>query len=399
MSDRSGKKICPKRHWLRFSVRGLLLLVLLVSIPLGLIGRDLIRSKSEEYLVNDIQIADGYVRYDYVYQVMPPPGTMGLTIAKFDEHEPKGHWLARKILGENIYSYVTIVNLRRADDPNQVLPRIATFSRLEKLSLAEAALTDESVDAISQLRQLRELYLESIELSPQQMRKLAAINSLETLYFTGSFATDDVLEQVANFKNLQEITLRDTAITNRALQSLARVPGLKRIEIDNAKQVTNEGLVPLVQLPELESFDAYGTRLTNFCARTLAKMPALKKAWISARDPKVDFGEYRSYDLSPIDGCDRSLSICDNIINLRTRYPYCGQSASPPKPPLLCVACGFCCSTDQLPNPPQPPPARTLPTLDKPLPEAFADVYNDPFVPADAKGKTTESRETKDPVQ
>lgn len=321
MSDRSGKKICPKRHWLRFSVRGLLLLVLLVSIPLGLIGRDLIRSKSEEYLVNDIQIADGYVRYDYVYQVMPPPGTMGLTIAKFDEHEPKGHWLIRKIFAKNIYSYVTYVSLRWSPDPNTILPRIDTLSRLENLTIPSGPLSDESIDGILRLRHLKELELVDTQIMPEQMRRLAAIDTLETLRVSQRAATDAVLCEVEHFHSLKEIFVEDATITDRALQAFGKLNRLNCIGIDNAQGVTDKGLKYLVNLLNLETLFADDTGITDQAVPTITQMKSITYLSISTRNPNVDFGEYRTYPMDPVGNIIRELVVMENFINLHTEDP------------------------------------------------------------------------------
>ena len=45
------------------------------------------------------------------------------------------------------------------------------------------------------------------------------------------------------------------------------------------------------------------------------------------------------------------------------------------------------------------PPVPRLEKPMEPLPPAFADVYNDPFIPFDAEAKTTKSLEVKDPFQ
>lgn len=368
MSDYAlGKK--TKRSWLSFSIRGLMFFTLVVSCLLGWIGRDLYRARAEESLVYDIQLNGGRTRYDYVYEV-PPPAHLCLVQIELKQREPNGHWLARKILGKNIYSYITIADLGWADDANLVLPRIATFSRLEELSIANIALTDASIEAISRLRKLKSITLDDVQITPDQMQRIAAIDSLDTLYLTGNSATDAVIERVARFKNLRDLSLRSTTLSDHALVSLARAQSLEQIRIDDSKQITNDGLVALLDLPKLESLSASGTSITNLCARTLAKMPVLRYARISADDPDVDFGDWRSYDLSPLDGCDRSISIMEDTIWLNTFV-----------------------------NNYQPPPSRPLPTLKEPLPPAFADVYNDPFIPFDAEAKTTKSLEMKDPFQ
>src|SRR5258708_6092649 len=85
----------PRRRWLQFNLKGLMLLVVVVAIPCGLLKWKLVRKERERAAITEIERLGGWIEYDWQYA---------------DKNEPPGvEWL-RKLLGEDFFSSVVCVD-------------------------------------------------------------------------------------------------------------------------------------------------------------------------------------------------------------------------------------------------------------------------------------------------
>lgn len=258
----------PKSRWWKYSLRTLLVLILLVSIPLSWAGRDVFRSMREAAVVRAIHEANGQTYYDY-WQ----PDEFGNIGAKL---EPEGNWLARKFLGENINSYVMYVDLRTAADPQALIPRLRHLSRLKYLILPMIPADEALVETLKQLPELETKELDLETCTPVLLWELAEIDEIETLYLHGSDVTDNAIEALLRFKNLKSLWLYNTSVTDAAMPTLAQIATLNELVLNDAPQVTNQGFQALAGMSQLTQFAAHGTQIDEGCVDVLREMPSLE---------------------------------------------------------------------------------------------------------------------------
>lgn len=98
------------------------------------------------------------------------------------------------------------------------------------LNLAETKITDQQLEAISRLHNLRVLYLNNTKVSDVGLAKLSALKELRLLSLVGTAATDESIATFLNLKNLRNLYVYQTQISPEGIQKL--VASQKDIQID-----------------------------------------------------------------------------------------------------------------------------------------------------------------------
>ncbi|QDU78270.1 Leucine Rich repeats (2 copies) [Bremerella volcania] len=302
MTDSHPPAERSRRRWLSYGLRGLMLLVLLLSLPMGWIARDVYRAQREAEVVAAVEKAGGYASYDYHKlnlrnEVPPPPGP----------------WLLRKLFGEHIHAYVDFVIISEPQDTNEVVPMLVSCHRLEYLELHDVTLTDPSVETISQMPRLNDLALIGTSLSVEQFRQLSQVKTLKSITLVGATASDEYLQLLPQFPELEEVMLRETTITDNGLKSLGQLPKLTSLEIEQAPAVTKHGFAALADCRELRTLWIVGTSIDEGCVDTLQKLPKLDDVYISPDELEVEFyawGCMRIDTLTPVKVNTEFMPIC-----------------------------------------------------------------------------------------
>lgn len=292
MTDELKPTPKPRRRWLSFGLRGLMVLVLLLSLPMGWIARDVYRAQRETDVVAAVEKAGGYASYNYHENVMwaEPP-------------EPSGPWVLRKLFGEHIHSYVTDVAVVEPDAVNTVVPLLTACHRLECLELSGGKLNDESIETITQMPKLNKLILLGTSVSVEQMQKLIQVSTLKSITLQGPVATDDHLELLPKLTALEVVRLYETTITDRGMKSLGQLPELNLLNIERAPEVTNAGFAALANCKKLTEIDVMGTKIDEGCIDTLKQLPEVDYVWIDPNGLDIEYyawGTMRLDTLTPV---------------------------------------------------------------------------------------------------
>jgi hypothetical protein len=101
---------------LRFTIRSLLLVTLLASLLLAWLGKHVVRATGHRPIVAQITASGGLVVYDY--QLHPDHGFANLS------RPPKGTWIVRWLLGDDIFATVRAVQL---NDPRTTNADISSY--------------------------------------------------------------------------------------------------------------------------------------------------------------------------------------------------------------------------------------------------------------------------------
>jgi internalin A len=249
-----------RRSWLRLSVRGLVILVLLIGCWLGW---EVHQAQVQREAVAAIRRANGNVEYN----LDPSRSPWWL------------RWLADRI-GLDYISHVVRVDLVGVgpDGPSTgaELDHVVRLTRIEQLGLWETSISDARLADLGGLTRLRSLGLHKTRVGDQGLANLKGLPALRVLWLNRSAVTDAGLAHLEDRTDLEALSLRETAITDAGLVHLKGLSNLKRLFIGGTK-ITDAGLVHLRGLKRLQELEVGNTRVTDTAVRELQRaLPSLK---------------------------------------------------------------------------------------------------------------------------
>jgi hypothetical protein len=156
----NGESPKRKRRWFQFSLRALLTFTAIFALAFGWLGSKIEQKRRQRIAAQEIAKNAGSVSYDYE-RVKGKPG----------EWQPNGAvpfgpaWL-RAVLGDNFFSEVDMIDCLVATES------LKEFPRLRSLRLMSWGITDEGLESVKSLTELRDLVLIDTKVSD------AAVNEL-----------------------------------------------------------------------------------------------------------------------------------------------------------------------------------------------------------------------------
>lgn len=237
----------PKRRWFRFSLRTLLVVVLLLSLPLGWFAVKLRQAEKQRKAVEAIREARGRVVYDYElkddeFYVRPEP--------------PGPAWL-RRLVGDDFFADVVhILTTDWPDPPRQsgdvFLGHVNGLRHLESLNLFVTPVTDAGMENLEGLTTLETLTLYGTQITDGGVGNIKGLSKLESLSFCDTKVTDGGLENLVGLTDLAWLRLPNSQVTDAGLQHLRGLTKLKHLDVDGTS-VTEQGLNELRKaLPNCE---------------------------------------------------------------------------------------------------------------------------------------------------
>jgi len=189
-----------RRRWFQYSLRTLLLVMFLTSIGLSWFAVRLQQARRQREGVEEIKKLGGVVCYDYeAHQSGKPPGP---------------GWL-RKLLGDDFFAEVDLVQVSNdaAMEHLNGLPRLSAV-------VCDTRVTDVGLEQLKGLTQLRELYLEYLDVTDIGLEHLKALTQLQALYLSGTRVTDAGLDHLKALTQLRKLTVEDTRVTDQGVKKL-----------------------------------------------------------------------------------------------------------------------------------------------------------------------------------
>lgn len=165
----------PKRRRYQFSLRTLMILILVIAVPCALLGRKIERKRRERAALKVIEECGGYVIYDY--QREEQGGV---------KSEPPGPKWLRDMLGDDFFGEVIGFSSQSAADD-------AEMARLK--------------DALGELPYLKVVGMCAPDLTDSGLANFAGLTQIETLSFWASTKVSDAglqhLERLSGLRSLQ----------------------------------------------------------------------------------------------------------------------------------------------------------------------------------------------------
>jgi Leucine-rich repeat (LRR) protein len=237
----------PKRPWLQFSLRTLLVFVLLVSLFMSWFVVKLRPAQKRQKVVEMVQEAGGLVRYKY-----KDTSKSYLHLSSDFKDTPIPAWLL-DLLGTDFFMRVSEVDLYSSNGfGDERMSELAKLANLESLSLARSQVTDAGLVHLKGMSNLKGLCLYETQVTDAGLTHLAGMTDLRSLRLSGTQVTDVGLAHLKQLTSLSSLNLNETQVTDAGLEHLEGLTNLDSLDLYNT-QVTAEGVESLRQfLPDCD---------------------------------------------------------------------------------------------------------------------------------------------------
>lgn len=203
------------RRWVRFSVRGLLAITFLVSLPLAWLGNDLAGQRTEQKLVAAIESTGGKVVYA---RDAPGPDRRWRHAAK---------WVAQRFGQRYRLDHVEHIywqpNSRTASAATVLSRLIRRSPQLKTVAVSGIALADEDMVDFGRLKNLRRLELSGAPVTDKGIAYVTDLSNLEVLVLDLTELSDDLLADLAGLPHLQELRIKGTRVTPEGLARFSQL--------------------------------------------------------------------------------------------------------------------------------------------------------------------------------
>jgi hypothetical protein len=257
------------RHRFRLSVRGLMILVLLLGGGLGWFAHVLRKAQAQRDAVSAIQRIGGNVHYESEWSnATPPVGTLPSRPPLW----PK--WLVDRVGTDFFLNVVGIYLTRGASDAE--LAYLGSLSRLESLVVHPSTVTDAGLVHLKGLTHLSNLQLPGSRVGGEGMVCLEGMTKLQMLILWDTEVSDAGLIHLKGLTSLRSLDLSNTKVTDAGLIHLKGLNNLVAFSLAGT-QVSDAGLEHLRGLTELVRLSLAGTKVTDAGVQELQKaIPMLK---------------------------------------------------------------------------------------------------------------------------
>jgi Leucine Rich Repeat (LRR) protein len=192
-----------ERRPFQFSLRSLLVFVLLVSIGMSWLGVKIGRARKQREAVEAIEKAGGSAGYEDFTNTSVP------------------NW-ARAVFGDDFFFSVRAVG---ASDPNfgdEEAAYLKELTSLTALSLSYTQVTDAGLMYLKGLTSLSFLDLDDTQVTDAGLVHLKELTDLSTLYLAHTQVTDAGLEHLKRMTSLDLLRLNGTHVTTQGVDDLRK---------------------------------------------------------------------------------------------------------------------------------------------------------------------------------
>jgi internalin A len=278
MPDQGKPVRRPWQRYLRFSIRGLIVLVLVIGAGLGWLVRS---ARIQREAVAAIQKAGGFAFYDE--QMRGPTQARGRSAAWLD--------VIRTRIDRNYFSDVVFVqNGTAASTDDELFVHISHLRRVAKLNLYWRTVTDSRFAWLRNLTSLETLMLQDVSVTGSGLAAVENMKDLRSLLIYGSRITDEGLVHLRGLDSLRTLGIGDCSISDAGMVHVARLTKLTILDLRHT-DVTDTGLLHLGTLSNLSSLILSETQVTDAGLahlRQLARLSNLDLSYTRVTDAGVN---------------------------------------------------------------------------------------------------------------
>jgi len=185
-------------------------------------------------------------------------------------------------LGGRTESAVVMVDLsscgqaRDAEDFRRLMPTLKQFTHMRELRLS-FFVDDDVMTELLPLSKLERLELTAARVTNRGLHNLSPMKNLRSLVLARTQVTDEGMRHATSFPALEDLDVSITSVADDGLRHLASITQLRRLDISYLKGVTDKGVNSIKQLENLETLWAYGTGITDVGLQQLRELSKLKE--------------------------------------------------------------------------------------------------------------------------
>ena len=192
----------PRRRWLQFSLRTMMIVVTVFCVWLGFTAK---RARDQRQAVEVIRKLWGAGYYEHQL----PLG--------FPSKPPGPKWLRRLIGDEYFFSFGRI----EVGGPTDAdLVHLKALTSLTFLALSGTKVTDTGLEHLKDLTNLQTLELRNTHITDTGLEHLIALTDLEVLVLTSPQITDAGLVHLKGFTKLERLYVNYTQVTDEGVKKL-----------------------------------------------------------------------------------------------------------------------------------------------------------------------------------
>lgn len=150
----------------------------------------------------------------------------------------------------------------------------------DEIEIEATPISDEQLQGIAALTELRVLKLQKGVISDQALGALGNLSKLEQLVLRESPLTDVGAEILSGFPALRIVNLPQSHIGDEGIKSLSRIPNLELLRIGTDRDLTSEGLKHLCDAKKLRFVHLIGVELDDGALTPLSEIPSLESLYI-----------------------------------------------------------------------------------------------------------------------
>ncbi len=320
-----------RRRRLQFTVRSLLVLMVLVALGFGLVGRVLRQHRT----LKQIEAFSPLLSVQYDYEL---DAETGKRLPYHEQDCPGPDWL-REIVGacmiDDICGKVVTVHMgflpsrRRAfgtrdftaigDSELEQIPALLNrFPRLREVSIAVSTrTTDEGMANVAEIPQLVELNLGMTRVSDKGLRHLRGLHKLRSLELSWTRVVGPGLIHVEQLPELASLYFSENELSEDGLRSIGRLANLRRLYLISTR-FDDAGLVHLRNLAKLDELQLHSTGVTDAGVSHLAGLSKLRT--LALDHTKItDAGLRHLKELTNLESLDLEGTQVNGLTSLKPR--------------------------------------------------------------------------------
>ncbi|MEZ6107172.1 MAG: hypothetical protein R3B96_13895 [Pirellulaceae bacterium] len=159
------------------------------------------------------------------------------------------------------------------DSALEVLP---VFGGLKKLVLYGPAITNDTMDVVSSLKNLEYLDLTRTAVGDPGLAKLTGLQKLRFLQLFRCDVTDEGFKSLAMLPRLEQIRCGQTRISDVGLENIQNLKTITALDLSDCNQVTDKGVAIVAGFPKLRFIKLWGKSITDEGVLKLAALDNLE---------------------------------------------------------------------------------------------------------------------------
>jgi hypothetical protein len=236
---------------LRFSLRGLISLILVIGLGLGWLTHIAREASVQRAAVLAIHRTGGVAMYEWEWKNRR-------YIGRGAPWWPQ--WLVDRV-GIDYFGTVRMAVIgERGSDLDMAL--IGQLTRLEGLIIASPKVSDAGMEHLKGLNRLESLVLWDAAISETGLSHLQALRGLQSLKLGPLTVSDAGMAQLGALHGLRVVELDHTAVADASLAHLAALPNLRQLYLEGPK-ITDIGLNHLHALTHLQRLNLETTGISD----------------------------------------------------------------------------------------------------------------------------------------